>query len=188
MRFAGGTRVVPSTLGPAGSNFPATSPTRGRDADIANGWGESFAAVNVAIHNGPIVLMSAIEKTVPKQLTPWKPGQSGNPAGRPRGSRNKLGEAFIQALYDDFTQHGVEVIEKVREDKPDQYLKVVASILPKEFHVTDATLTDMSDEEVFEIASAIRAARSGAAAAGGAPGGRRGKAPPRTTGTGEPVN
>jgi hypothetical protein len=28
------------------------------------------------------------DKTVPKQLTPFKPGQSGNPNGRPRGSRN----------------------------------------------------------------------------------------------------
>ena len=26
---------------------------------------------------------------------PWKPGESGNPAGRPKGSRNKLGEEFI---------------------------------------------------------------------------------------------
>jgi integrase len=29
------------------------------------------------------------ENTVPKQLTPFKPGESGNPAGRPKGSRNK---------------------------------------------------------------------------------------------------
>ena len=26
---------------------------------------------------------------------PWKPGESGNPAGRPKGSRNKLSEEFI---------------------------------------------------------------------------------------------
>ncbi len=26
-------------------------------------------------------------------------GATGNPAGRPRGSRNKLGEAFIDALF-----------------------------------------------------------------------------------------
>jgi hypothetical protein len=65
-------------------------------------------------------------------LIPFKPGQSGNPAGRKPGSRNKLGEAFIEALYDDFNAHGVEAIKTVRDQKPDQYLKVVASILPKE--------------------------------------------------------
>ena len=29
------------------------------------------------------------DDAVPKQLTPWRPGQSGNPAGRPKGSRHK---------------------------------------------------------------------------------------------------
>lgn len=73
-------------------------------------------------------------KTVPDRLaearvaTQFKPG---NP-GRPKGSRNKLGEAFIEAMYEDFQEHGVAAIEKVRTEKPDQYLKVVASILPKE--------------------------------------------------------
>lgn len=28
------------------------------------------------------------DKTVPKQLKPFRPGQSGNPSGRPRGARN----------------------------------------------------------------------------------------------------
>jgi hypothetical protein len=74
----------------------------------------------------------AIAKTVPKQLTPWKPGQSGNPAGRPQGARSKLGEAFIKAMLTDFTEHGNNAIEAVRADKPDQYLKVIAMILPKE--------------------------------------------------------
>lgn len=57
--------------------------------------------------------------------------QPGNP-GRPKGARNKLGEAFLEAMYADFTNHGVAAIVKVRDEKPDQYLKVVASILPKE--------------------------------------------------------
>lgn len=62
----------------------------------------------------------------------FKPGQSGNPAGRPKGARTKLGEAFLQAMYDDFNKHGVLAVETVRAEKPDQYLKVIAAILPKE--------------------------------------------------------
>jgi hypothetical protein len=58
----------------------------------------------------------------------FKPG---NP-GRPVGARHKLGEAFLEAMYADFKDHGVMAIVKVRDEKPDQYLKVVASILPKE--------------------------------------------------------
>jgi hypothetical protein len=28
-------------------------------------------------------------------LKPWKPGESGNPAGRPKGSRNKINQAYV---------------------------------------------------------------------------------------------
>ena len=67
-----------------------------------------------------------------KKDTRIKPGEVRNPAGRPKGARSKLGEAFLKELLADFEQHGVEAIKATREDKPDQYLKVVASILPKE--------------------------------------------------------
>ncbi len=62
----------------------------------------------------------------------FKPGQSGNPAGRPKGAKHKLGEDFLAALQADFSQHGVAAIAEVRESKPHEYLKVVASILPKD--------------------------------------------------------
>jgi len=65
----------------------------------------------------------------------FKPG---NP-GRPKGARSKLGTAFVEAMLKDFEAHGVEVVEAVRLDKPDQYLKVIASILPKEFDLGEKT-------------------------------------------------
>jgi hypothetical protein len=39
------------------------------------------------------------DKTVPKQLTPFRPGQSGNPNGRPKGSRNRTTLA-LESLLD----------------------------------------------------------------------------------------
>jgi len=73
----------------------------------------------------------ATAKTVPKQLTPWQPGQSGNPAGRPPGARNKLGEDFIKAMLDDFAVNGSTAIVAVRTDDPAAYLNVIAKIIPK---------------------------------------------------------
>ena len=76
---------------------------------------------------------------------PWKPGQSGNPKGRPKGARNKLGEDFIQALYEDFQVHGEEVIKAVRADRPHEYLKLVASLAPKQLEIQTTSLEDMLD-------------------------------------------
>lgn len=78
-------------------------------------------------------------------LIPFKPGQSGNPAGRPKGARHKLGTAFIEAMHKDFDEYGIGVIEVVRLEKPDQYLKVIASILPKEFDLGDKTADALTE-------------------------------------------
>jgi len=99
-------------------------------------------------------------------------GKKGGP-GRPRGSRNKLGEAFIEALHDDFQEHGVDTIVKVREDRPHEYLKVVASLLPKELHVKDVSVDDLTDGQLSDIIATIR---SMGAAGGGEAAKRRARA------------
>jgi hypothetical protein len=89
---------------------------------------------------------AAPENTGEKQTTTlFQPGQSGNPAGRPKGARSKLGEAFLVEMLADFEEHGRDAIKTVRDKKPDQYLKVVASILPKELDAGEATLNILSE-------------------------------------------
>ena len=69
----------------------------------------------------------------------WKKGQSGNPAGRPRGTRERLSKAVIEQIMTDWSKHGLKVIESVRKDKPEAYLQIVARLLPQnlELDVTD---------------------------------------------------
>ncbi len=83
----------------------------------------------------------------PRKMPEGRRFQPGNP-GRPKGSRNKLGEDFIAALHDDFEEHGIAAIQAVRREKPDAYIKVIASILPRELKVT--TENDLSDDQLIE--------------------------------------
>jgi hypothetical protein len=70
-----------------------------------------------------------------RNLKPFQPGQSGNPKGRPKGARNRLGTQFLEALEADFKQHGPQAIALVREKKPEVYMRVVADLLPKEANI-----------------------------------------------------
>ncbi|UFS83198.1 hypothetical protein LPB79_13170 [Rhizobium sp. T136] len=87
------------------------------------------------------------------------PGNSGF-GGRPKGARNKLGEQFIIDLYADWQKHGVDTLARVRNEKPDQYLKVVASILPKDLNVNINQMDDLTDDQLIQrirsLDSAIR--------------------------------
>src|SRR5262245_65856854 len=81
--------------------------------------------------------MSTLLLTEPDLMgaDPWKPGQSGNPKGRPPGSRNKLGDAFVEALCKDFLEHGAKAIVACRETKPEVYLTVISKVMPKELNL-----------------------------------------------------
>ena len=86
--------------------------------------------------------MTELTKAQQRPAHLWGPGQSGNPAGRPKGSRNRLSEDFVAALYNDFQEHGSAAIAACRAEKPDVYVRVIAGILPKDVHLKVQSLDD----------------------------------------------
>ncbi len=64
----------------------------------------------------------------------FKPGNKAG-KGRVKGSRNKLTKAYLDALAADFKDNGVQVIEKVRDKRPDAYLKAVGLLVPKDLDI-----------------------------------------------------
>lgn len=103
-------------------------------------------------------------------------GNSGG--GRPKGSRNRLGEAFVQALHDDFQRHGIETIEKVRSERPHEYLKVVASLLPKQLEIKESDFDSFSDDELAAFVVAARSAIARVTEGGGNAADQGGTEPP----------
>jgi hypothetical protein len=88
--------------------------------------------------------------------TRFKPGVSGNPRGRPKGARNRLGEDFLEALQADFAEHGKATIEKVRNNYPQAYLKVIASIVPREISADDNALSTIGDDVLDAMIELLR--------------------------------
>ncbi len=88
-------------------------------------------------------------------LIPWKPGESGNPSGRPLGARNRFGELFLEDVYEDWKLWGKKVLTEVRETKPQDYLKVVSTLLPKILHIKEDMIEDMSDNELADILASV---------------------------------
>jgi hypothetical protein len=100
--------------------------------------------------------------TVAKQRgRPFTAGTSGNPDGRPKGSRNKLTETFLDIVAKDFAENGAEAIERVRREDPVMYLRIVGSLIPRDLiakreQEPDFDYSQLTDDEIIELIEAER--------------------------------
>ena len=85
-----------------------------------------------------------------RELTLFQPGQP-KTGGRAKGVKNRLSHAFLTALAEDFEQHGVEAIRICRVERPNEYLRVIAHLMPKELEVTVGPLQEISDVELEKL-------------------------------------
>jgi hypothetical protein len=95
---------------------------------------------------------STVRKHRQRGLIPWKPGQSGNPKGRPQGSRNKLSEDFVADLHEAWLAFGKPALVTLAWTDPSTFVRVVASLIPRELEATTPTVTErMSDAQLEAI-------------------------------------
>jgi hypothetical protein len=95
------------------------------------------------------------EDTKDQQRLPqhWKPGQSGNPAGRPRGARNKLSDDFLRDAYAEWQSSGPTALKAMAANDPSKFCQMVASLLPKESVLEQAGQSGISEIKLVIINS-----------------------------------
>jgi hypothetical protein len=80
-----------------------------------------------------------------------------NAAGNNGAARVKLQRKYFDALLADFAEHGAAAIKIMRIEEPSAYIRVIASLMPKELTVTDNALGDMSDEDLQQLLTRAQA-------------------------------
>ena len=94
----------------------------------------------------------------------YKPGQSGNPNGRPVGARSKITEKFLLELQNYFDKEGPGLLERAGQESPAALVAVYAKLLPKETHlsVSGGVDVELTDDQRVRIAEAWMLGRSNA--------------------------
>lgn len=93
-------------------------------------------------------------------LRPWKPGQSGNLAGRPKGSRHKIGEGMAAAYVAEWDRSGAEGLTRLAKENFEAFARLGVAIgyFPKEINV-DVSHSHFAETksivEAFRIATAV---------------------------------
>jgi hypothetical protein len=89
-------------------------------------------------------------------------------AGRPLSAQRHLAAHFMAILAGDFERHGTETLATIRLENPSNYLRMAASLLPR--NLDDEMLLDkVSDEELFNVIVKLRALAARSADGRGGP-------------------
>jgi hypothetical protein len=79
--------------------------------------------------------------------------------GRKKGSRNRLTETFLAAIESDFAEHGPDALAKLRDDDPAAYLRIVASLVPRDLILKREQAEDYSDLGLDELEDILKRER-----------------------------
>ena len=98
------------------------------------------------------------DHTVPKQKPAhlFKPGQSGNPAGRPVGSKSRLTENILFDLAEFYEKEGKDLIRRVRDENPAVLLQGLLKLIPKDIslNVSGGVEVELTVDQRTRIAEA----------------------------------
>ena len=95
-------------------------------------------------------------------LKPWKPGQSGNSAGKLIGTRQAFSQGFIKDFSTVWQEEGLEAIRKVARKSPESFVAIAAKACPADVRISiEQSTGGLSPQDwmlVQEVVSAVKAA------------------------------
>lgn len=158
----------------AAKRTKAAANTRSKPASVAQDHGQASSDLETSTGenaaqpaNGNDGPMSGRER----QLAALRPTmfQPGNP-GPGKGYRKRLAGDFVRELHADFNEHGAEAIAKCRTQRPAEYVRIIASLLPKQIDIRESDLADTDDDALESFLALARSALLGRGEAGGGEG------------------
>jgi hypothetical protein len=66
----------------------------------------------------------------------WKPGQSGNPNGRPISARSRVAEKLLADIADVWEKYGRNVLVRLAADDPASLAKIAYGLLPRDIFIS----------------------------------------------------
>ena len=74
-----------------------------------------------------------------------------------------LGSKLADDLYSSFVEHGPAAIKKVRLERPADYLRIIASLMPKQVEIQTDPFDGVSDHELAAIVALAQSQVAGTA-------------------------
>lgn len=95
----------------------------------------------------------------------FESGHVANPKGRPRGSRNKLTEAFLADLNELWQEQGPAIMRRAAFESPMKFADMVARLLPAKIEVkNESPFADWDHERLSVMLQAVSAWKDAVAA------------------------
>ncbi len=95
------------------------------------------------------------EDTGQKLDTRFKPGRSGNPAGRPRGSRNRVVQTIVDLYTASLEGTGAEDLERLRQKDLSTYWRLAMQFVPSKIESLLSVNVHHELSEEFEKAASF---------------------------------
>lgn len=119
----------------------------------------------------PAKLPEAFQRNIQRAKDAAARGESINPAGRPKGSRNRFAEEFIKDFLADWEAHGTNTLARCRAVDPAAYLKVAVTLIPKDVNLNlfkgaelEKLLEQFDDKQLSNLLTGLVAAGAGGTA------------------------